>query len=61
MVSPNAKNPAPITSAAGASFGLTFATAAEYQKILFNKSRYLGGELTDVARFSAAWWWIGKC
>jgi hypothetical protein len=34
MVSPNAKKPVPITSAAGASLGLMLGTAAEYQKTL---------------------------
>jgi hypothetical protein len=41
MVNPNARNPAPITSAAGASFGLTFATGAGYQKTLLFPQRYL--------------------
>src|SRR2546428_4690997 len=34
MVNPNAKKPAPITSAAGASLGPMLGTAAEYQKTL---------------------------
>jgi len=34
MVNPNAKKPAPITNAAGASLGVMLDTAAEYQKTL---------------------------
>ena len=55
MVNPNAKNPAPITSAAGASFGLTFATRAEYQKTLLFPQRNLLKKNTCVEKMNNSW------